>query len=1165
MRLTAIKMAGFKSFVDPTTLIVPTNLTGVVGPNGCGKSNIIDAVRWVMGEGSARLLRGESMADVIFSGSASRKPVGTATVELLFDNSDGRVGGEYAGYAEISVKRQMGRDGISLYSLNNTRCRRKDVTDLFLGTGLGARSYSIIEQGMITQIVDSRPEEIRGYLEEAAGISLYKERRRETENRMRHTRDNLDRLGDLRNEVGQNLNKLKRQARAAERYKKFKLQARELESRLLALRWRSLKHDEGSRNSSLQEEETAMQGLIAEQRTTEAGLEKLRDQQASASEHFSSVQGEIYEVGGEIARLEQTISHEREMQVRQQQEYQETAENLQDLEQHIVLDRAQVEESSNELTRLEPQLEEAIVEEAAASKVHHDAEQAVAGWQARFDKHMAETGAKTQQAEVDKTSIEHLEQRIAGNSARVEELESEQSDTDANALQSQLGSLSKSRDAAREKLHEAENKLSACIEVLQTKRAELEIAREDQTLLQGRQHALNGRLEALITLQEGAGREDSGTLEWIRKQGLDKASSLSAIIQVDPEWTAAAELTLGQWLEALVDKDPEQRLDAFNALETGRLSLIAGASGNIRARPGSLAEKVTAPDVICEYLNSIQCVASINAAEKKLAGLGPGESLVTPAGEWIGKQWVRVAHGEQAKAGVLSRKGQCREIEQELRDVADLLITATRQFNVLSEATSASAAQREILQANVNKATRKFAETDSSLDQQRGRSEDLERRNLLAFNQHTSMLGQLDIDRAKLKALRKSLTIQVESMAGLEDSRQLLDSEHKRILKTHEKSRAELGTLRERRHQLALRAERCRAGLDSMRQALGRMDTQVAQLQLRYMQLSEFLARAEEPEKTHRRAMEKLLESRLEVEQRLAAARATVQSLENQYREQDGTRLKLVQQAEQAREVMEKRRLSLQEVQLRAQTLSERLAELHIDVEVLAAELSDDDDPDEWQQNLEMLELRIQRLEPVNLAAIQEFDQQQERKQYLDAQNDDLMEALATLEGAIEKIDRKTRTQFRDTFERVNKGLEELFPQLFGGGHAYLELTGDDMLTAGVSIMARPPGKRLTSIHLLSGGEKALTAVAFVFAIFRLNPAPFCLLDEVDAPLDDANVSRFTSMLKDMSETVQFVFVTHNKITMEMSHQLCGVTMREPGVSRLVSVDLEEAAQMGAG
>jgi chromosome segregation protein len=436
MRLTAIKMAGFKSFVDPTTLIVPTNLTGVVGPNGCGKSNIIDAVRWVMGEGSARLLRGESMADVIFSGSASRKPVGTATVELLFDNSEGRVGGEFAGYAEISVKRQVSRDGISNYSLNNTRCRRKDITDLFLGTGLGARSYSIIEQGMITQIVDARPEEIRSHLEEAAGISLYKERRRETENRIRHTRDNLDRLSDLRDEVGKNLNKLKRQARAAERYKKFKEQARELESRLLALRWRALKNDEGSRSSGLQQEETRMQGLIAEQRGIEAKLEEIREQQAGAADHFSSVQGELYEVGGEIARLEQTISHERELQGRQQQEYDETSENLKDLEQHIVLDRAQVEESTTELAQLEPELEEAIAAESRADEAHQAAEQAAADWQARFDTHMQDSGAKTQQAEVDKTTIEHLEQRIASNSKRIEELVSEESDTDVTSLRS---------------------------------------------------------------------------------------------------------------------------------------------------------------------------------------------------------------------------------------------------------------------------------------------------------------------------------------------------------------------------------------------------------------------------------------------------------------------------------------------------------------------------------------------------------------------------------------------------------------------------------------------------------------------------------------------------------------------------------------------------------
>ena len=1164
MRLTAIKMAGFKSFVDPTTLIVPTNLTGVVGPNGCGKSNIIDAIRWVMGEGSAKLLRGESMADVIFSGSSSRKPVGTATVELFFDNSDGRVGGEYAGYAEISVKRQVSRDGISIYSLNNTRCRRKDITDLFLGTGLGARSYSIIEQGMISQIVDARPEEIRGHLEEAAGISLYKERRRETENRIRHTRDNLDRLNDLREEVGRNLNKLKRQARAAERYKKFKEQARELESRLLALRWRVLKQDEGSRNTGLQQEVTRMESLVAGQRASEANLEKIREEQATAAEHFSTVQGELYEVGGEIARLEQTISHEREMQSRQRQEHEETSENLKDLEQHIVLDRAQVEQSSVELAHLEPELEKAIGAEAAADKANQEAEAAVAKWQARFDAHMTEAGAKTQQAEIDKTTIDHLEQRITSASRRIKELASEQSDTDAGALKSQLGNLEKSRGVADKTLRKAEKNLADGLAGLEQYREQLESAREEQSGLLGQQHALNGRLGALRALEESANRADGGTLEWINNQGLKAANSLSRVIKVDPEWTVAAELTLSQWLEALVDKKPGDHVDAFSQLESGRLSLISADSGKVTPRPGSLAAKVDAPDVIREYLNSIDCAASLSEAKKKLDSLAPGESVVTAAGEWLGTGWARVAHGEPQEAGVLARERQCEEISQQLQDVTALLKKANQQFEQHGKAVAASEARRLESQAAMNAATTEYAQAHASLNQYRDHGEDLERRNLLAGEQHKTLQEQLKTDQEQLKALRKSLTSQVDNMAGLQEERNLLESERKTVLNTRDKTRAALGSLRERRHELALRAESRRAGLESLRQALGRMDSQLGQLQQRFVQLSEFLARAEEPEKVHRRAMEKLLESRVEVEKRLAASREAVQNLENRYREQDGKRLKLVQDADAAREVLERRRLSLQEVQLRAQTLSERLAEMDLDIESLAAELSDEDDPDEWQQKLEVLEQRIQRLEPVNLAAIQEFEEGQERKQYLDTQNDDLMEALTTLEGAIEKIDRKTRTQFKDTYERVNKGVEELFPHLFGGGHAFLELTGDDLLTTGVSIMARPPGKRVSSIHLLSGGEKALTAVAFVFAIFQLNPAPFCLLDEVDAPLDDANVARFSSMVKDMSEDVQFIFVTHNKITMEMSHQLCGVTMREPGVSRLVSVDLKEAAQMAA-
>jgi chromosome segregation protein len=419
-------------------------------------------------------------------------------------------------------------------------------------------------------------------------------------------------------------------------------------------------------------------------------------------------------------------------------------------------------------------------------------------------------------------------------------------------------------------------------------------------------------------------------------------------------------------------------------------------------------------------------------------------------------------------------------------------------------------------------------------------------------------------DEATVRKARGRLESLVGRMAGLKDERDGLEAQRVELLARRDAARSELGTAREQRHDLALKAESRRASLDSLRQSLERMDTQLSLLQQRYLSLSEELARAQSPEKLHREEMDELLKRRVETESRLGAARARLQGLENDYREKDAERQQAIQASDEIRQDLERARLQQQEIQLTARGLQRQVEELGGNVEELVAELPDDVATGDWETELERLRDNIIRLEPVNLAAIEEFEEEQKRKEYLDAQNDDLCDALNTLENAIAKIDRKTRTRFKETFERVNKGVQELFPRLFGGGHAYLELTGEDLLTTGVTIMAQPPGKRVTSLHLLSGGEKALTAVAFVFSIFRLNPAPFCLLDEVDAPLDDANVVRFSSMVREMSETVQFIVVTHNKITMEMAHQMSGVTMREPGVSRLVQVDIEEAAALAA-
>jgi chromosome segregation protein len=1165
MRLTAIKLAGFKSFVDATTFSAPTNLTGIVGPNGCGKSNIIDAVRWVMGEGSAKVLRGESMADVIFSGSSGRKPVGTASVELIFDNSSGRIAGEFAAFNEVAVKRTIGRDGVSTYTLNGTRCRRKDVRDLFLGTGIGSKSYSIIEQGMISQVVDAGPEEIRSHLEEAAGISRYKERRRETERRIQHTRENLDRLTDLREEIASHLTRLKRQANAAERYKTLKVEQRELESNLLALQWLALKNDAEVGRSGLKVQETAMQEQIAEQRAAEARMEAIHQEQASASESFNEVQGELYSVSSDIARLEQTIQHSRELQVQQKKEYEETSTAMQDMEKHMVLDRAQVEDLTARLAAAEPSLKKAQQQETDADTELQAAEAEVSSWQERLEKHHARNNELNRKAESQRATISMLDGRMQDASVRLKNLAAENAGTDIERLGQQVADLEKQESVVTGQLTEQQQKLESHRQQLEGRRQALRDSIARQHELKGEINRREGRLESLKALQQAA-RQGGKSTAWLESNGLKSAPRLVEQLDVAKGWEAAVETVLGFWLDSVLVEDPQALSGPLAQLATAtgndvELTLLGRHSSGIKPVQGSLAEKVSGPDAIVVQLNQVQVADSLESAFGAVNGRQDGVSAITADGQWIGPGWIRVAGSQSGQAGMLARK---QEIET-LQTGRDELQS---EWNGLNESNQAErdalpAAEKAVdeLQQKVNELHRSSADLASRLRSGRARIEELGGRQKQIVEESAALQKRQDDDQVQIKTLRASLETLLNEMADTEKERAALDTQRQSLLERREKARTLARDSRNERHELALKTGSLRASLDSLRNSLERMDTQFSHLQQRYLQLSEQMAMNEDPEEIHREAMEGLLQTRVAVEQRLTSARVKIQQLEDDYRKLDGVRQSCVGQVEEIRGSLERARLQQQEIELTARGLQRQVEQLGHQVEELAAALPEDADPQAWQEELERLGERITRLEPVNLAAISEYEEEQKRKEYLDAQHEDLVSAMGTLEEAIRKIDRKTRTRFKDTFESVNKGIQELFPKLFGGGHAYLELTGEDLLTTGVSIMARPPGKRISSIALMSGGEKALTAVAFVFAIFRLNPAPFCLLDEVDAPLDDANVGRFVAMVKEMSETVQFIVVTHNKITMEMAHQLSGVTMREPGVSRLVQVDIDEAAR----
>jgi chromosome segregation protein len=829
----------------------------------------------------------------------------------------------------------------------------------------------------------------------------------------------------------------------------------------------------------------------------------------------------------------------------------------------MVLDRAQVEDLTHSLAAVEPELEQAKATETETAQALTEAESAVAEWQKQFEQHHLQSTDANRAADRARAEIEVLDQGILQASRRIEALENESGTIDTAKIAAELtGMENTSAELAAEEQGEqkALDELKTELAGLQGELGESEDRyREVQRDL----HTREGRLESLQALQQAA-LEDREGERWLQAQGLADAPRLARVIRVDSGWETAVEVALGHWLQSVLVADGSALRGSLAELEKASLDFVENTATGFKARRGSLAEKVTAPDAVLEWLDAVSTAETLEQAWSGRNDLGVGESLITPNGEWVGRGWLRIARGQSEHDSMLARE---RMIESLGTDVARLTEEAEALSGSISrvrEAAETCGVRIQDVQARVTALHRRRNEVDGKLESRRSNLSMLEDRQTRIREESTQLRRQLGKDEKSVSESRGRLEILVANMSGMTEQRQDLESRRTSLMEERDVARKRAAEARDDRHELALKTESRRASLESLRQSLQRMDNQFGQLQQRFLTLSEQLARSESPEKSHEAEMEQLLGRRLETEARLGEARARLQSLENDYREKDAERQKAIQAADEIRQDLERARLQQQELELNARAIQRQVEELGGDVEALAGSVPDDVRPDAWEEELERLQIRITRLEPVNLAAIQEFEEEQKRKDYLDEQNDDLCSALATLENAIAKIDRKTRTRFKETFERVNKGVQELFPRLFGGGHAYLELTGEDLLTTGVSIMAQPPGKRVSSLHLLSGGEKALTAVSFVFSIFRLNPAPFCLLDEVDAPLDDANVLRFANMVKEMSDSVQFIVVTHNKITMELAYQMSGVTMREPGVSRLVQVDIDEAARLAA-
>lgn len=1167
MRLKSIKLAGFKSFVDPTTVNFPSNLAAVVGPNGCGKSNVIDAVRWVMGESSAKNLRGESMIDVIFNGSVNRKPIGQASIELVFDNSDGSLGGEYGAFAEISIRRKVTREGVNDYYLNGQKCRRRDITDIFLGTGLGPRSYAIIEQGMISKLIEAKPDELRVFIEEAAGISKYKERRRETENRMRRTKENLERLTDLRDELERQLQHLQRQAQAAERYTELKKEERLLKAQLQALQWRELDNQVQSREHGIKALEVRLEAVIAEQRALDAGIEKYRDDHSQLNDRFNEVQGRYYAHGSDIARAEQSIQHQQERARQLRDDLLRTERNLNEAREHLQADTDKQARWRAELAEIEPELAlfEAQTEESAVALL--EAEQTMQEWQQQWDDFNQHAAEPRQRAEVQQSRIQHLEQALRRFQDRVSKLEQEKASLGGDFADDEIELLN-------EQVAELELQVEEKQQAIEIQLATIEQARDNSQRdgaeldqLRGEVQRMRGRRASLEALQQAALGQQGGVVnDWLKRHGLAGNARLAERLQVADGWQKAVETVLGEQLQAVCIDSLEAVAGSLAELNKGRVTLldgqaVAAAQGSVGQR---LLDQVSGDSVAAGLLSGIYCADDLGAALALRAQLAGHESVVTRDGLWLGPNWLRVARGDDAQSGVLAR-------QQELGELVPALETAEAKVEELAarqvaarEQLRAAEQRRDELQRELQQASRRHGELRSELSAKQVRIEQIAVRRERLNREIDESREQFRIEQENIGEARMLLQEAIDAMQA--DS-----SRREELLATRDNNRNQLEAARQRArqekdnaHQLAMREQSLRAQLDSTASGIERTHNQVQQLEERQATLRESIAVSEEPVEELKIELEVLLEKRLAVEEQLSGARRELEEVEHALRQSEQNRHSVEQRAQEVRSELEKNRLDSHALAVRRRTLQEQLIESQFDLDAVLEHLPEHATEAEWTEQFESVGRKVARLGPINLAAIDEYKVQSERKHYLDAQNNDLVEALTTLENAIRRIDKETRSRFQSTFDQVNQGLGELFPKVFGGGHAYLEMTGDDLLDTGITIMARPPGKRNSTIHLLSGGEKALTAIALVFSIFRLNPAPFCMLDEVDAPLDDVNVGRYARMVKDMSEHVQFIYITHNKIAMEMADQLMGVTMHEPGVSRLVTVDIEEAAEMAA-
>jgi chromosome segregation protein len=1167
VRLNSIKLSGFKSFAEPTNFMLPGQLVGVVGPNGCGKSNIMDAVRWVLGESRASELRGESMQDVIFNGTNTRKPASRASVELVFDNADHRAGGQWSQFTEIAVKRVLTRDGTSSYYINNQPVRRRDVQDVFLGTGLGPRAYAIIGQGTISRIIESKPEELRLFLEEAAGVSKYKERRRETENRISDTRDNLTRVEDILRELNLNLEKLERQAEVAQKYNGLQADASLKQQQFWFLKRAEAQTDQSKIKTDADKAVNDLESRVADLRHIEADLETIRQAHFAAGEKVNLSQGQLYEASAEVGRLESEIRF--------------VVEGRQRVEERLASLKAQTTQWAVRKTEAQTEIaslnDQALNGEEKSKGLTAQLEHQSQGLPALQDAlRQAQGSANEQRGSV--TQVQQQIQVLAAEQRSIEEqtrqlgnrqerLSQDQKalavpdETRVQALQAQLTQATQAATAANTSLHELQESVPKLDE---TRRAQQQTVNTESA----RQADLSARMEAQKALQEKV-KVDGKLRPWLSKHGLADLQGLWTRIHIEQGWESALEAALRERLNALeVSKldmvrafsadPPPAKLSFFSAPQAGapeKASSLARLSDLLRTNDAGLKA------VLVDWLQGCFVAQSLDEALSQRSQLQAGDTLYVKSGHAVTAHSVSFFAQDSEQAGLLARAQEIENLEKQLRAQA-LICDESRANLVRLETAYADAMQRLV------SARREAAESQSrahELQVEVLRLTQLAEQTRARSEQIAGDLAEVDAQIASLQTRRVSAEKRFEELdLQLADSQERHAQLDERVIEAEHKltsCREELRSLERQAQEASFSLRTLSARQGELTRTVETADQQSASIREQEQGAHEELSKLTDA--AAQAGLQSALAVKLEREQLLATRRSEYDDLTAKLRASDERRLQIERELDPMRQRITDLKLREQAARLSFEQYDQLLQDAQADAVAIEASLADGKVRlTGLQSEIDRLNREIAALGAVNLAALEELATARERKQFLDAQSADLLEAMTTLEDAIRQIDAETRGLLGETFKTVNEHFGRMFPELFGGGQARLMMTGDEILDSGVQVYAQPPGKKNQTIHLLSGGEKALTAIALVFAIFQLNPAPFCLLDEVDAPLDDTNTERYSKLVASMSKETQFLFISHNKIAMEMAEQLIGVTMQEQGVSRIVVVDMESAISL---